>query len=399
MLNFKTIPQLPDDPIFRLPLLFAKDPRPEKVNLGIGVYQDDNGLPTIFSSVHKAEKALLEQHLNKNYQPIDGSAVFIKETIDLLFGGSHQAIKEKRVSALQTVGGVCALRLAAEFLVTFGSSTIFISNPSWINHKNIFSRAGMDVHSYPYIDQTNGTLDFPSLAKAIEKMSAGSTILLQACGHNPTGIDPTIEQWEELSSLIKKQKIIPFFDVAYQGFADDIAKDSEAVQLFARDGHEMFAAYSYSKNMGLYGERVGALAVATKEPETLPAITSQLRQMVRGIYSTPPLQGGRIAAAILTQQNLKTEWLLELQKMRDRLHYLRNALADNLEKYTNSSDFQFLKNQKGLFSLCGLSSLQVQKLIQQYSVYLLPDGRINVAGLNDKNIEYVSHAILDVISL
>jgi aspartate/tyrosine/aromatic aminotransferase len=282
-------------------------------------------------------------------------------------------------------------------LHTFVGKKVYLSDPSWVNHRNIFMRAGLDVHFYPYYDQEKHTLAFKQLKQAVVTMPAGSIILLQACGHNPTGADPTHEQWKELSALLKKQRVIPFFDMAYQGFCHHLAEDAFAVRLFAAEGLEMLTAYSFSKNMGLYGERVGGLAFVAQSKETAIRLASQVRQMIRGIYSTPPLHGSRIASTILGNRALRQEWEQELAGMCARLRRLRTLLADSLSHRFGVS-YQFLAAQNGMFSFCGLTPQDVQRLIEQYAIYLPNDGRINIAGLNTGNIDYVSNAFFEIKS-
>lgn len=394
---FQNIPLLPDDPIFQLPLLFAKDARPHKVNLGIGVYQDEDGKPVVLSSIREAETLVFDQHLGKNYSSIDGHPDYIQETLALIFGKENPLIKEKRVFGAHTVGGTGALRLGAEFLHTLASKKIYLSNPSWVNHPNIFKRAGMEIHDYAYFDAFTNTLDFPGLCQSIQGMPPGSVILLQGCGHNPTGVDPSFEQWKVLSDLIKMQEVIPFFDLAYQGFSDGIDEDAQAIRYFACQGHEMLVAYSYSKNMGLYGERVGALAVVSQTAAHSQHVASQIRQMIRGIYSTPPLHGGRLVYTLLKNPQLRQKWLRELTEMRERLHALRNQLATSLRQLSDNANFLGLDQQKGMFSYCGITAAQASLLMEKYAIYLA-GGRINVAGLNAHNIKYVSQSISDTMN-
>lgn len=390
MTFFEKISLIPDDPIFKLPILFAAETRSCKVNLGIGVYQNEKGKPTVPHCVQKAEQLLFEKKLDKNYLPIDGDAEFIHETLKIIFGEQSPVLMQKRVFGVQTVGGAGALRLGAEFLYTLIGKRIYLSEPTWINHINIFKRSGMEVDFYPYYDNAVQKFDCIAMQKAIKCMPQGSIILLQGCGHNPTGADPTFEEWKELSHLIKKSQLIPFFDLAYQGFGTDMDADAQPIRYFAEEGHEMFVAYSYSKNMGLYGERAGALAIVARTPEASKHAASQLRQMIRGIYSTPPLHGGRIVSTILKNENLKNEWLQEVNRMRYRLHSCRLELAKRL-------GLPFLASQKGMFSYCGLSSSNVEHLINEYAIYLPSDGRINVAGLNADNFDYVSNSILKTL--
>lgn len=393
---FDTISSIPDDPIFSLPLLYAKDPRPNKVNLGIGVYLDEDGNPIVLNSVRKAEARIFERQLNKNYLPIDGDNDYIRATLKLIFGELHPIISEKKVFAAATVGGAGALRLGAEFLRTLVGQRIHLSDPTWINHKNIFSRSGMEVSTYPYFDYHSCRLNFPALTEAIQKMPKGSIILLQGCGHNPTGVDPSTSQWQKLSQLIKAQGIIPFFDLAYQGFGKGLDEDAAAIRLFGNDGHEMLVAYSYSKNMGLYGERVGALAIVSKDCTSSQNIASQVRQIIRSVYSTPPLHGERIAATILLDIELKEQWLMELQVMRESLQKRRSLFVDSLNAASDNK-YTFLSEQQGMFSFCGLSPQHAQMLIDKYAIYLPMDGRINVAGLSAKNIPYVTESLLQTI--
>lgn len=395
---FEKMPLLPDDAIFSLPILFAADQRPQKVNLGIGIYQNEDGRNVVLPSVRKAEALISAKELGKNYLPIDGDTDFIHETSSIIFGNANTASEDGRAFVVQTPGGACALRLGAEFLSTLVSRNIFLSNPSWINHKNIFTRAGLEVHNYPYFERRKHILDFTSLCDAINRLPAGSVLLLQGCGHNPTGVDPTKEQWRELSALIKEKKVIPFFDLAYQGFCCGLEEDAYAVRYFAEQNHEMLVAYSFSKNMGLYGERVGALAILSETQEESRKVASQVRQMIRGIYSTPPLQGGRIAALILKNDGLRAEWEKEVDEMRTRLQNTRQNFAMELEKNILNIDYRFVSTQKGMFTYCGLTPLQVELLIKKYAIYLPSDGRINVAGLNKHNFAYAVESILETIT-
>lgn len=391
---FDDIELLPEDPILSLPIAFAADPREKKVNLGIGAYKDEFGKPVVLSAIKKAEDLVHSQDLNKEYQPIEGGSTFLHATLELIYGSQ---LSLDRISAIQTIGGTSALRLGAEFLVNHGHPDIYLSDPSWPNHKHVFQRAGMVIQEYPYYDYSNGGLKFEALGQAIEQMPHGSVILLQASCHNPTGVDPDQDQWKKISELIKKQKVIPFFDLAYQGLGSSIDEDAWPVRYFASQDHEMFVAYSYSKNFGLYGERVGALSWQMPNQESSVRALSQFRRFVRGSYSSPPLHGGRLVAAVLGSKALKKEWMNEIEQMRLRLSDMRNQLADRLNSQKINKNFNFMKAQRGMFSLSGLTAVQVEKLKQEYGIYMLSNGRISIPGLTPSNIDYVADCIAAIM--
>lgn len=393
---FDSIDLFPEDSIFNLTTVYSADSHPDKVNLGVGTYRDSEGNPIVLNCVRKAEALILEQALLKEYQPMEGDHEFSSHLLALLFGKESC---HRRISATQTIGATGALRLGAEFLAQEISRTIHISNPSWPNHLSIFERVQMSERFYPYFDKQELKLDFSGMCQAIAEMTPGSVILLHGCCHNPTGIDPTFEQWKELSSLIKEQKVIPLFDMAYHGFGISLEEDAKAVRYFYEQGHEMLLAYSCSKNFGLYGERVGMLAIATHHEETALRVTSQIKQLVRSMYSTPPLQGARIVATILRSKELTLEWEQELKAMRDRVFEMRRALIAELFVQSTETDFSFLHNQLGLFSFCGLSPEQVSYLANNFGIFMPSSGRINVAGLNSRNLAYVVKAFLAARSL
>ncbi|MFI5343800.1 MAG: aromatic amino acid transaminase [Chlamydiales bacterium] len=393
---FDEIPLLPDDPILGLPILFAAEPRPNKVNLGIGSYKTAEGLPLVLNSVRKAENLIVQRHLNKEYLPIDGDAEFLKCALQLIFGGELSSIEPERLYASQTIGGSGALRVAGELFSKLISRNIFLPQPSWPNHKPLFERGGMNVGSYPYFDPKTHLLDFKGMCQAINNLPPASIILLHASCHNPTGVDPTAEQWRELSGLIKKRGLFPFFDFAYQGFGDSIEADAQSVRLFASEGHEMMVAYSFSKNFGLYGERVGLLSVLTSQSKAKPKIASQIKTLIRGNYSSPPLQGARIVSTILKSHELTLDWKGELSNMSERIIEMRKALVAALLVKGHDRNFDFILKQNGLFSFIGLTKEQVDRLRSEYAIYMPSNGRINLAGLNTQNIEYFVQALLSV---
>lgn len=398
MAFFQSLKPLPDDPIFALPALFAADKHPQKVNLGIGIYKDSKGKSKVFDCVKNAEFALLHGNLSKDYLPIDGDSSFVKGLLSKIFNGIEAtSFDNPLVYGAQALGGTGALRLGAEVISRLLSKEIFIPDETWPNHALIFNTAGMHVHSYPYYDVENGVLKFDELCSAIKTMPAGSVILLHACCHNPTGIDPSIEQWKQLSELIMKQKILPFFDFAYQGLGNGFDEDSEAVRHFYRHGHEMLIAYSCSKNFGLYGERVGMLAVVSSDMQSAKSLPSNIKPLIRSDYSNPPLYGARIAASILQSPSLTEEWQNELCSMRCRCDSMRHLFVEKLSKSTPKRNFASLSSQKGLFSFCRLSKHEVTSLRQNYGIIMPDNGRINVAALTENNIDYVVNAIAETL--
>lgn len=397
MTFFHDIPLLPEDSILGLPILFAADPRPNKVNLGIGAYKTAEGTPLVLNCVRKAESLILQKQMNKEYFPIDGDPEFNKSTLQLIFGPESALLRTDHVFAAQTIGGSGALRVLGEFFTKLINRSIFLPQPSWPNHKTIFERAGFTVGSYPYFDFKTNSLDFKGMCAAIETIPAGSVFLMHACCHNPTGVDPTLEQWKELSVLIKKRKLIPFFDFSYQGFGDDLDTDAQAVRLFLRDGHEMAVEYSYSKNLGLYGERVGMLAVIASDQAVIPNIGSQIKTLIRGNYSSPPLHGARIVTTILKSTELAADWKAELKSMCERVKDMRMALVDALIAKGFDQNLSSVCQQHGFFSFMGLNTDQVMRLREENGIYIPFNGRINLAGLNSTNIEYVAESLLSVM--
>ncbi len=390
---FESLTQLPEDPIVHLPVAFAADPRPHKVNLGVGSYKDNEGLPLVLTCVRKAEASLPATQPGKEYQTIQGHTAFIQANIELVLGKGFTESFGGGLFAVQALGGTGALRVGGEFLAQETSKTIFIPTPTWPNHKMVFTRSGLKVHSYLYYSEKDHQFDFAGMCSDISNMPPGSIILLHAGCQNPTGIDPTFAQWQELSSLIKKQKIIPFFDLAYQGFVATPEEDAKVIRHFAAQGHEMLVANSFSKNLGLYGERMGGLIVLAQHADAARKIGSQIKQIIRGNYSSPPLHGAQIVAAILRNEALTAEWLAELADMRLRIKAMRETLVSGLQAKESTKDWSFIKRQNGFFSFLGLSHAQVQRLLKDYAIYLPADGRINVAGLNSHNMDYVIEAL------
>lgn len=396
MAFFDSLPLLPDDPILSIPKIFGADPRPGKVNLGIGTYKDAEGASYTLDCVRDAESALATKKLSKEYLPIEGHSELLQLTKNLIFGKNILEKFSENISIVQTIGGTGALSLGGEFLSKKINPVIYIPNSTWPNHKLVFNASGMEINHYRYFDDRSHQMDFDRMYQDISEMPAKSIILLHACCHNPTGIDPTNDQWMELSSLIKKQQLIPFFDFAYQGFKASIDDDAFAVRYFTSQGHELLVANSFAKNFGLYGERVGTLSFVTHSKESAQKILSQLKQLIRSNYSTPPRHGAEIISHILSNENLKKNWIAELGNMRDRLKEMRHTLIAGLQAKGSHHDWSFLSKQSGFFSFCSLNESQVHRLIKDYGIYMPANGRINVGGLNSHNMNYVIDALLDV---
>lgn len=395
MSHFDQLEMQPPDPIFGILPLFNADTNPEKINLSVGTYKDNNGKPQVFTSVVKAEKNILEQNLNKEYLPIDGDPLYSKLTAELVFGMNSAAITHQRVYTCQTIGGSGALKLGAEFLHQAGFNKIYVSNPTWTNHLTLFSNAGLPTEYYSYYDPKIKDLNFNEMCSSIEKIPDGSVILLHASCHNPTGLDPTADQWRTLSQLIKRKQILPFFDFAYQGFKDNVEDDAFAVRLFVEDGHEnLLVANSYSKNFGLYGERMGALSIVTSNKEQVPIVGSHIKRIIRTIYSSPPLHGARIIGTVLNDPSLKAEWLNELHEIKERIWDVRKKIVHQLTQKGYGERYKFMNKQCGMFCYMGIDKEQVRHLREKNGIYMLDNSRINVAGLNKHNLDYFIQALI-----
>lgn len=389
---FDTVEMAPPDPILGLNTAFKEDPRSNKVNLSIGAYKTDDLQPLVLTAVRKAEQQILSQGMDKEYLSQDGNPEYVNRSIKLVFGA-----EQDNIFGAQAPGGTAGVRLAAEFLAQIGSSVIYIPDPTWANHNQIFARAGLEVISYPYYDAERREFTKSGMVEAIKSIPSGTPILLHACCHNPTGLDPTPADWKEISTAIKAQGLLPLFDFAYQGFGRGIDEDAIAVRHFLADGHQMLVANSYSKNFGLYGERIGGFYVVAADAPAAVRVKSQVMRIIRANYSNPPLHGSRIIAAVLASDTLRQEWESELASMRDRISGMRKALAEGLNAGGSSVDFRFMYKQNGMFSYSGLSKDAVDRLREEYAIYMPTNGRLNVAGLSPKNLDYVVEAIIAVL--
>lgn len=390
---FQSLSTLPEDPIFSLNEKFKRIENPKKVNLGMGIYKSDEGISVPFRAIQKAEENLLTQALSKDYLPIDGNASFTDSLLKVIFGGLNEGDTFPNIYAAQCIGGTGGLRLGAELINRELSRVVYIPEISWPNHAQIFRFAGMVLKTYPYAIDKYGELDFFKICQAFEKMPPGSLVVLHACCHNPTGVDFTLEQWMELSALIKKRNLLPFFDFAYHGFGISLDKDAEGLRYFYSQGHEMMVSYSCSKNFGLYGERLGMLAIVTKDEDTRN-VSSHVKSIIRTDYSNPPIHGSRLVTAILQSEALTKEWKDEVDEIRKRCQKMRKELAIALS--ASPHDFSFLLRQHGLFSLTGLTKDEVYSLREQYGIVMPDNGRINIAALTDDNIAYVASSIIAV---
>ncbi len=394
---FEKIVAAPADPILGLGELFLSDPRPHKINLGIGVYKDENGQIPLLDSVKKTEHYLLENVPNKNYLSIEGIAEYATGTQVLLFGTNSDIIKNSRARTAQTPGGTGALRVAADFLAKQTSvRTVWISNPTWPNHFNTFKAAGLETKQYRYYNAAEHTLDFDAMLADLEHAKTGDVILFHGCCHNPTGIDPTIEQWRILADMAAERGWLPFFDFAYQGFASGLEEDAQGLRIFAEKNQEIIIASSYSKNFGLYGERVGACTLVAADSRTADAVFSQLKASIRANYSNPPIHGGAIVATILGNVTLRSIWEEELTVMRQRIHRMRQLFVSTLQDKNAKHDYSFIARQNGMFSFSGLTKDQILRLRDEYAIYAVESGRINVAGMTLDNMAYLCEAIIAV---
>ena len=395
---FSAVEMAPRDPILGLNEAFNADSRTTKVNLGVGVYFDDNGKIPLLNAVKVAEKARLEAMPSRGYQPIDGLAAYNQAVQVMLFGKESPLLAEGKVVTAQALGGTGALKVGADYLKRLlPGATVYISDPSWENHRAIFETAGFPVDSYPYYDAATRGVNFAAMKSCLNSLQGGSIIVLHACCHNPTGADLSEAQWREIIEVIQARGLVPFIDMAYQGFADGIAEDALALNLFVASGLQFFVSTSYSKSFSLYGERVGALSVITASKDESARVLSQIKRMIRSNYSNPPTHGGAVVAAVLGSPELRQMWEAELVVMRERIKTMRSSLVEKLKAKGVAQDFSFVIKQRGMFSYTGLSAEQVARMQNEFGVYAVNTGRICVAALNTKNIDYVADAVAAVL--
>ena len=393
---FERIEAAPADPILGLTDAFKKDPNPEKINLGVGVYQNEEGQTAILKCVKAAEKTLLETETSKSYLPITGLPEYGRLARELIFGKGSEYVDGGRAVSCHCPGGTGALRIGADFIVQQNvASTVWISDPTWANHYQIAKSAGLKFERYPYYDRANHCLAFDRMLETLSQAHEGDVVLLHACCHNPTGIDPTPEQWEILAKFLADKKLLPFIDFAYQGFGNGIDEDAFGVRTIAKHCSEMLIASSFSKNFGMYNERVGVLTIVSADNATAANVFSQMKIAVRTAISNPPAHGEKVVAAILSNPELRSMWESELSQMRERIHEMRGLLSAKL-KDAGAGDYDFINSQYGMFSFSGLDKEQVEALRKDFGIYIVGSGRICVAGINHKNIDRLVEAITAV---
>jgi aromatic-amino-acid transaminase len=394
---FANVEMAPRDPILGLNEAYNAETNPAKVNLGVGVYFGDDGKIPLLAAVKSAEKARLETQPPRGYQPIEGTPAYNGAVQNLLFGNDSELLAAGRAITCQCLGGTGALKVGADYLKRLlPDSAVYISNPSWENHRALFEAAGFPVKDYAYYDPKTRGVDFAGMKADLAAMPAKSIVVLHACCHNPTGADLTAAQWAEVVAAIKERNLVAFIDMAYQGFADSIKQDAAALDLFAASGLQFFVSSSFSKSFSLYGERVGALTIVTASKDESARVMSQVKRVIRTNYSNPPTHGGAIVAACLSSPELRQMWEDELAGMRDRIRAMRTSLVEKLAA-AGTPDFGFINVQRGMFSYTGLTAAQVEKMRTEYGIYAVGTGRICVAALNTKNIDYVAKAIAAVL--
>ena len=387
------------DPILSLNEAYQKDPRSDKVNLSIGIYFDDAGMIPVLACVRDAEAQMLAASSPKPYLPIEGSSAMRSAVQHLLFGSTHHAVTSQRIATLQTVGSSGGLRVGADFIQRWlPASALWISDPSWDNHRAMFEGAGITVHSYPYYDATTGGLKFEAMLAALRDLPARSVVLLHACCHNPTGVDLTPAQWQALIPVLRERELLPYLDLAYQGYGDGIEEDAFAVRAMAASGLRFFIANSFSKSMSVYGERAGALSVVCADAAEAELVLGQLKATVRRNYSSPAIHAAGIVSRVLTEPALRRAWEADVAAMRERILAMRQRLFDVLVARCPGRDFDYMLKQRGMFSYTGLSAAQVDRLREEFGVYLVRSGRLCVAGLNSGNVERTGAAVAAVLA-
>ncbi len=395
---FNAVEMAPRDPILGLNEQFNADPNPNKVNLGVGVYYDDNGKLPLLECVQAAEKRMMEAPKARGYLPIDGIAAYDAAVKNLVFGAESEPVKAARVATVQALGGTGGLKVGADFLKKLNpGAKVLISDPSWENHRALFSQAGFKVETYPYYDATRRGIDLDGMLTGLNAAPEGTVVVLHACCHNPSGYDITPAQWDQVVAVVKARKLVPFLDMAYQGFGYGIEEDGAVIGKFVASGQNFLVSTSFSKSFSLYGERVGALSVLCRDKEEAGRILSQLKLVIRANYSNPPTHGGQVVATVLNTPELRALWEKELAAMRVRIKQMRSSMVEKLKAAGVKQDMSFIAQQVGMFSYSGLTKDQMVRLRSEFSVYGTDTGRMCVAALNSKNIDYVCASIAKVV--
>lgn len=386
------------DPILTLVETFNKDTRNPKVNLGIGLYYDEEGRIPLLPSVQKAEARRVAEAGPRGYQPMEGAANYRAAVQALLWGGGHEAVTAGRIATIQTIGGSGALKIGGDLLKRyFPQSEVWVSAPTWDNHRAMFEGAGFTVHDYPYYDAATGGVKFDEMIACFKALPAKTIVLLHPCCHNPTGVDLSHAQWEQVIEVVKQRDLLPFMDIAYQGFGDSLEDDAFAIRAMTAAGVSFFVSNSFSKNLSFYGERCGGLSVVCRDAEEAGRVLGQMKATVRRNYSSPPTHGGQVTAMVMTEPALRAEWEGEVTEMRERIKGMRQKLYAVLSAKVPGRDFSYFIKQRGMFSYTGLTPEQVDRLREEFAVYLVRSGRMCVAGLNSRNVEYVADAMAEVL--
>jgi aspartate/tyrosine/aromatic aminotransferase len=395
---FEKLQPAPADPILGLTEAFLADPNPQKINLGVGVYKDAQGKTPVLECVKEAERRLLETETNKAYKPIDGDPAYRSMVQSLLFGDGHEVVQTKRAATAHTPSGTGALRVAGDYLKqNHPGTTIWLSEPTWANHPKVFDAAGVPTKTYRYANANVTGLDFAAMTEDLANVPAGDVVLLHGCCHNPTGIDPSNQQWAEIAELLAERGVVPLLDFAYQGLGDGITEDAAGLMALAGKCREMLICTSFSKNMSLYNERVGSFTVVADTPDAAAAALSHVKVSIRTNYSNPPAHGGSIVTTILGDADLTAQWHEELAQMRNRINGMRQAFADRMAATGVDRDFSYITAQRGMFSYSGLTKDQVARLKNDHAIYIVGSGRINVAGMTESNLDRLCDAIASVL--
>ncbi|MEZ5740917.1 MAG: amino acid aminotransferase [Burkholderiaceae bacterium] len=395
---FAAVELAPKDPILGVTETFRADPRPTKANLGVGVYLGEDGKIPLLEAVRQAEAALLAQGQPHAYQPIEGIAPYNEAVQKMLLGADSPLVAGKRVATFETLGGTGALKVGGDFLRRLNpQARLWISNPSWENHRALFEFAGFEVLEYGYYDAATHGLDFPAMLASLREARAGDVVVLHVCCHNPTGVDLDADQWQQVATLCAERRLVPFLDMAYQGFAEGIEQDALALRTFVASGQDVLVSSSFSKSFSLYGERIGALTITTQSADEATRVTSQVKRVIRTNYSNPPIHGGAIVLAILSDPVLRRTWESELGAMRERIRQMREGLVERLHARQKTHDFSFVTRQRGMFSYTGLNADQVRRMADEHGIYAIASGRICLAAINLKNIDAVADAIAGVL--
>ncbi|OXX49725.1 aromatic amino acid aminotransferase [Vibrio sp. V11_P1A41T118] len=398
MIMFEKVVAAPADPILGLTEEFKKDPRTEKINLGVGIYKNEAGETPVLATVKKAEAALLESEKTKSYLTIEGTAEYGLAVQKLLFGDESEIVTQKLAKTAQAPGGTGALRVAGEFIKRqIGDVKVWISNPTWANHHGVFNAAGLETTQYSYYNSETKDKDFAAMLADLEQAQAGDIVLLHGCCHNPTGIDPTDKEWETLAKLVANKGLLPLFDFAYQGFAKGVEEDAQGLRTFAKYNKEILVASSFSKNFGLYNERVGAFTIVAGSTDVAETAFSQIKAIIRSIYSNPPAHGAAVVTYILNNAELRAEWENEVTEMRERIQEMRELFVTTLKAEGVKADFSFIERQNGMFSFSGLNKEQVARLKDELAIYIVGSGRISVAGMTKSNMGPLCRGIAAVL--